>query len=417
MFVDVRPTSRLRGDKALDVTASIQPVLEALYEDSVDLSRLRVVCDWIQYRGNFREVIDVRAILPANGTAQGAGTMGPGEEQLEVAIDLRRCPDVALKATAKAAIAQHQGSLEDTRVVLESWRPTSESCIWDFNRLYWQALDVWEQATGRMYESALPGGASDARNTEAVRDLIRDLFTWWDRLAERNALPDELYVLELGVGNGSQAQTWLDAFVAVEAEEGRDYYRRLHYLMCDYSPRVLELARNAVAAHAPRVSSFVLDATRPTTALGFLKYKVFLVYISNVYDNLPTDEVARISGRSYLVETRAYLPVTAAAGIAAGFAMEIGALGSAIEKLPSPRTSAASVTRWSSGARPGTPSAWRSATPRSPGSTSTRSRRGSAASSCGPTSRPAGTSACTSTTGRWPASSTRCRSSIRTDGS
>ena len=28
------------------------------------------------------------------------------------------------------------------------------------------------------------------------------------------------------------------------------------------------------------------------TALGFLRFKVFLVYISNVYDNLPTDEIA-----------------------------------------------------------------------------------------------------------------------------
>ena len=28
------------------------------------------------------------------------------------------------------------------------------------------------------------------------------------------------------------------------------------------------------------------------TSLGFLRFKVFLVYISNVYDNLPTDEVA-----------------------------------------------------------------------------------------------------------------------------
>ena len=50
--------------------------------------------------------------------------------------------------------------------------PIRESCIWDFNRLYWQALDRWEQATGRMYESALPGGESDARNVEAVRELI-----------------------------------------------------------------------------------------------------------------------------------------------------------------------------------------------------------------------------------------------------
>ena len=46
---------------------------------------------------------------------------------------------------------------------------------------------------------------------------------------------------------------------------GRGYYRRLHYLMCDYSPHVLELARATVAEHPERVSSFVLDATRPRT--------------------------------------------------------------------------------------------------------------------------------------------------------
>jgi hypothetical protein len=59
----------------------------------------------------------------------------------------------------------------------------------------------------------------------------------------------------------------------------------------------------------------VLDATRPRTALGFLRYKTFLVYISNVYDNLPTDEVAQIGGRTYIVQTRAYLTQEAAAEI------------------------------------------------------------------------------------------------------
>ena len=72
--------------------------------------------------------------------------------------------------------------------------------------------------------------------------------------------------------------------------------------MGDYSPHVLELARETVAAHESRVSGLVLDATKPTTALGFLRYKAFLVYISNVYDNLPTDEIVRLGGRSYLVE-------------------------------------------------------------------------------------------------------------------
>ena len=185
--------------------------------------------------------------------------------------------------------------------------PTSESCIWRFNTLYWQALKRWEQATGREYEQALPGGQSDARDTETVRELILELFRVWDELDARHALPEELYVVELGVGNGNQARTWLDVFAAVNRAHGRDYYRRLHYLMGDYSAHVLERARQAVAHHSDRVNALVLDATRPQVTLGFLRGKAFLVYISNVYDNLPTDEVASIQGRPYLVEVRAYV--------------------------------------------------------------------------------------------------------------
>jgi hypothetical protein len=126
-------------------------------------------------------------------------------------------------------------------------------------------------------------------------------------------------VLELGVGNGNQARVWLDEFRHLDAEMGREYYRRLHYLMGDYSPHVLELARKAVAQHGEKVSSLVLDAMRPTETLGFLRYKAFLVYISNVYDNLPTDEIARIGGHLYQVQVRATVPRDAAEQIAAGF--------------------------------------------------------------------------------------------------
>ena len=42
--------------------------------------------------------------------------------------------------------------------------------------------------------------------------MILALFAVWDALAERRALPEELYVVELGVGNGNQARTWLDEF-------------------------------------------------------------------------------------------------------------------------------------------------------------------------------------------------------------
>ena len=90
--------------------------------------------------------------------------------------------------------------------------------------------------------------------------------------------------------------------------------------MGDYSAHVLERARHAVRHHATQVNALVLDATRPQLTLGFLAGKAFLVYISNVYDNLPTDEVASIRGRPYLVEVRAYLHDDDAARSPAGTA-------------------------------------------------------------------------------------------------
>ncbi len=320
MLVDFRPTGKLRGNKPVDVTAALGPVFDALAEDSMDLSRVRVVCDWVQYRGNFRDVVDIRPILAAHDHESELAPVPLAavvtEDEMEVAIDLRRSGDVPLKELTADRIRRF-GDADPARIYLEPWLATSQSVIWEFNTLYWKALDLWELATGRPYEKALPGGESDARNRDAVREMISSLFGLWDSLAARNALPEELYVVELGPGNGNQAKTWLDEFVVLDRDHGKDYYRRLHYLMCDYSPHVLELARAAVADYAQHVSSFVLDATQPRTALGFLRYKIFLVYISNVYDNLPTDEVAQIGGRTYLVQTRTYLTNDAAAEIAA----------------------------------------------------------------------------------------------------
>ena len=139
--------------------------------------------------------------------------------------------------------------------------------------------------------------------------------------------PIELHVLELGVGNGNQARVWLDTFVEIDRESGRDYYRRLHYLMGDYSQHLLDVARAQLRHHEEHTSAIVLDATRPSSTLGFLKYKTFFVYISNVYDNLPTDEIARIDGHLFQVETRAFLAVGPAETIAAS-------VGATVRELP-----------------------------------------------------------------------------------
>ncbi|MCT7660671.1 class I SAM-dependent methyltransferase [Mycobacterium deserti] len=222
---------------------------------------------------------------------------------------------------------------EADRVYLEEWTAGRRSCIWQFNALYWSALDLWEKATGRGYEQALPGGESDARNRTAAADLIGELMAIWDRLDKVNALPEELYVVELGVGNGNQAKVFLDEFREMDVRHGRGYYERLHYLMCDYSAHVLELARETVADHSERVSTLALDATKPRTALSFLRGKVFLVYISNVYDNLPTDEVAQLGGRTYQVQTRAYLPDEKAAELAESVSITVEKLPGLVDKL------------------------------------------------------------------------------------
>ena len=289
MDVDLRPVKKLRESAA--ARSALGPIMEAVCASPADLARLRVVCDWIQYKQNFREAVVATPVA---------------DTDVEIAFDLRRC---ARHRPGRAGQAGAPGNGEPARAgpPLEPWVPGRDSCIWRFNQLYWQALSGWEQATGREYEQALPGGESDARNTEAARELILELFRIWDELDARRALPEELYILELGVGNGNQARTWLDEFVQLDRRHGREYYHRLRYLMGDYSPHVLDRARQAVAHHGERVSALVMEATRPAITLGFLAGKAFLVYISNVYDNLPTDELACIHGRTYQVETQAFL--------------------------------------------------------------------------------------------------------------
>jgi hypothetical protein len=317
MLIELRASDdRLRGPKAVDAAPILSSAYKAVTDSPADLSRTRVVCDWIQYKQNFRDTVELRRVQPWQIEASDPQADG---ESYELAVDLRRAkPDDVYSVIKTSLERAEKDDAPCDRLPLETWRAGSKSLIWGFNSLYWKALSLWEQATGKGYESALPGGASDARNVDAARELILKLFELWDSLSARRALPEELYVLELGVGNGNQAKVFLDELRSLDQERGRgDYYRRLHYLMGDYSPHVLDLARKNVAHHSEHVSSLVLDALRPTETLGFLRYKAFLVYISNVYDNLPTDEIVRIGGHLFQVETRASLSRTDAESLAA----------------------------------------------------------------------------------------------------
>jgi hypothetical protein len=290
------------------------------------LSSLRVHLDWIQYRANFREPVTVRRATDSGGRP---ATLA------EIAVDLRQVEAGRLADDLRRALgALGPESADDARRVwLDDWAPVRDSLIWDFNRLFWQRVGDWEAASGRSFEQALPSGQSDANHAGAVADSVADFWTLLRELDKRGQLPPELFALEIGVGSGTRAARWLDRFRSLDEERSTGYYPRLRFLLGDYSLPTLDRALAAVAGHRDAVSVLAMDALNPLKTLSFLRYKILYIHLTNVYDNLPHDELVRRDGRLYLVQTRAFLREAAADAIAAAFGMAREGLPRAVRSL------------------------------------------------------------------------------------
>src|SRR5438034_984168 len=100
MLIELRAADdRLRGPKALDATPILTSAYKAVTDSKIDLSTTRVVCDWIQYKQNFRDPVEVRRVQPWRIEANGSNDHG---ESYEIAIDLRRAdPDDVQASIAK----------------------------------------------------------------------------------------------------------------------------------------------------------------------------------------------------------------------------------------------------------------------------------------------------------------------------
>jgi len=314
-------------------TATAQDVIETFYSlleeghlEPAQFAHLRVHLDWIQYRQNFREAVMV---------TQGRKELAAGLPLLEVHVDTRQVVPGALREEILRTVARATAEPppQADRLVLEEFTSFRSSIAWEFNRLYWHRLADWEQATGRTYELALPGAKSDANHPAAVADCVADFWTLLRDLESKQQLPAEIFVLEIGLGMGTRAGLWLDRFRALDQERGTSYSPRLKFLLCDYSPATLERSRAAVQRHLDLCSFVVLDAFNPIKTLSFLRHKVLHVHLTNVYDNLPSDELVRRDGRLYAVQVRSYLPVAEAHRIAQAFALPVGEIARTVSRL------------------------------------------------------------------------------------
>lgn len=296
-----------------DLAAILPALTEAAQRVNLDHARLGAALDWVQYRRNFRAPVMVRPFGRSPGASGVSGAPGgssgpagprPRAPLAEIAVDVRRArelPHTALVTDIADRLSKALGLIPDVHecIHLESWVRPSKSVIWSFNRAYWRHLAAWDETFERDYAAALPGGVSDGSNPAFWREQIATFMDTLDRLEQWSELPDEIHVVEFGVGDGRQALTWLDAFAQACEASGRDYLSRLHYLMADYSPHVLARARERVAGYARQVACLELDFRNPVYGLADLRGKVLFAHTSNLYDNLPTDELMRVGDRAY----------------------------------------------------------------------------------------------------------------------
>jgi hypothetical protein len=309
-----------------DVIDALYGLLEEGHIEQSQFARLRVHLDWIQYRQNFREPV---MIMRATSEA------GEDRSIMDIHVDTRQVSPETLRSKLIEAMAR--GSIptpgSQDRVALEGFQSFRSSLTWKFNGLYWHHLTDWEKATGRSYEQALPGGKSDANDPAAVADGVADFWTLLKDLESHHQLPAEIFLLEIGVGMGKRSGLWLDRFRALDGERGTNYYPRLRFLLADYSLATLERSRPAVHAHLDLCSFVVLDALNPIKTLAFLRHKILQIHLTNVYDNLPDEELERRDGKLYLVEVRAYLSTPDAQRIAEEFALGVPEIGPMVRRL------------------------------------------------------------------------------------
>ncbi len=308
------------------VTGSLVDLVEDGVLDSRIAPSLRIHLDWIQYRTNFRDPVTVRRTTNPQGQPLSLA---------EIAIDLRQADPAQLPTQLADAVRTvgPDSKGEDVCIYLDDFRPYRSCMIWDFNRLFWTRLKAWETASGRGFEAALPSGKSDANHPQAVADSVAEFWNLLRDLDLRHQLPADILALEIGVGSGARATAWMDGFKVLDAERGTNYYSRLHFILGDYSATTLERAHVSLAHHGEHVSAAPLDALNPFKALSTHRFKVMYVHLTNVYDNLPFDDLVRRDGRLYLVEVRAYLNGAAADRLAADFGFDRSELPGLVHRL------------------------------------------------------------------------------------
>jgi tetratricopeptide (TPR) repeat protein len=146
------------------------------------------------------------------------------------------------------AAAETLAKAVEGRVVLEEFRPLAESLDWRLGQLYWNRRGSQAFLTDKVPFSV----TSDGRISRGAAEV---LFADLRQADQDGRLARAIRVLEVGVGAGLFARSFLDFFGDLCRQRDADYYDRLLYVATDASPQMLkDLADHGVLdAHAGHV--------------------------------------------------------------------------------------------------------------------------------------------------------------------
>jgi tetratricopeptide (TPR) repeat protein len=190
----------------------------------------------------------------------------------------------------------------------EDFTPLSSSAEWRIGATYWSARGSRAFLQDSVPHLITNDGMLAARSADV-------LFASCRAADAAGALEDDIKVLELGAGLGTNALLLLDRFAARCRDAGVDYHERLTFHVSDVSPQMLhDIDRSGTfARHRARVRLWQVDARSPATAVDFRTGRALelgplrAVLHSYVLDTLPAEVVTFAGGRWLRQHLRTWL--------------------------------------------------------------------------------------------------------------